>query len=246
VTQAVAPTNRPHFWEINMTSFQIKSIASAVLALVAVSAQADTVSLPDYKFGSLAVEVNVAGVTNGTVNASAGAFETSVNSGASFLSYCLDLLQPAPLNGSASGYSAVAGASYSFANPNAAADLSKLFTVASSQVNNIPTSAAFQLAVWEIVYEAPTNAYSMGSGKAVFGVQDSREAPTLALANTWLNALSSTPATAPISILASAANQDLIYGGATAPIPEPSTYALMIAGLAGVGFVARRRAQKQA
>ena len=113
-------------------------------------------------------------------------------------------------------------------------------------MNNNSTSAAFQLAVWEIIYELPSNSYSMSSGKAVFGVQDSRETATLTLADSWLNALSTTPATAPISILSSTKSQDLVYGGATAPIPEPSTYALMIAGLAGVGFVARRRAQKQA
>jgi hypothetical protein len=235
------------FQGINMTSFQIKSIASAVLALVAVAAQADTVSLPDFAYGSLAVKVNVTGVTNGIVDESAGAFSTKLNGGASFLSYCIDLTQSAALGGAPdSSYSRVAGSSYSFDNPAAAASLSKLFTFAGSLVTNNSTSAAFQLAVWEIIYESPSNAYSMTLGRASFGTQDPRDAGTVTLASSWLNALSTTPATDPISILTSVNSQDLVYGGATAPIPEPSTYALMIAGLAGVGFVARRRSQKQA
>ena len=35
-----------------------------------------------------------------------------------------------------------------------------------------------------------------------------------------------------------------LYGGVTAPIPEPETYALMLAGLAVVGFIARRRIRR--
>jgi PEP-CTERM motif len=241
-----------------MTRFHLKSLVLAVLAVSAAAAQADTVSIPRYQFGlapdgsPLAVTANVVGVTRdaagafGAANESAGAFTTSVNGAASFLSYCLDLTQSAPLGSSDSSYSRVSGGSYSFANPAAESSLSKLFTVAGSQVNSISSAAAFQLAVWEIVYEAPTNMYSVLTGNAIFGVQDPREVATLTQANFWLNALSSTPATAPISILASTTRQDLVYGGATAPIPEPSTYALMIAGLAGVGFMARRRAQKQA
>jgi hypothetical protein len=228
-----------------MTRSHLKSVVLAVLALGAASVHADTVTLPDFAFSSEAVTVNVTGVTSGTVNDSAGAFRTIVNGGPSFLSYCIDLTQSAELYGSDSSYTRVAGGSYSFANPGAAASLSKLFTFAGSLVNSAPTSAAFQLAVWEIVYESPSNAYAMGSGRAVFGPGQSNAA-TITLADSWLSALSATPATAPISILASPNRQDLVYGGATAPIPEPSTYALMIAGLGALGFVARRRSNKQA
>jgi hypothetical protein len=34
---------------------------------------------------------------------------------------------------------------------------------------------------------------------------------------------------------------DIVVRVSVSPIPEPSTYALMLAGLAAVGFVARRR-----
>ena len=85
-----------------------------------------------------------------------------------------------------------------------------------------------------------------GLWQGFFSTQDVRDAAPITLADSSLNALSRTPATAPISVLSSVSSQDLICGGATASIPEPSTHALMIAGLAGLCLVMRRRSNKQA
>lgn len=41
-------------------------------------------------------------------------------------------------------------------------------------------------------------------------------------------------------------NGQSVKFGPTAPVPEPETYAMMLAGLMGVGFVARRKKAKQA
>ncbi|WP_257800384.1 PEP-CTERM sorting domain-containing protein [Aquincola sp. J276] len=41
----------------------------------------------------------------------------------------------------------------------------------------------------------------------------------------------------------SAVSNAVLYSTALPPVPEPETYALMLAGLAAVGWVARRRAR---
>ena len=58
----------------------------------------------------------------------------------------------------------------------------------------------------------------------------------LALASTWLGGLSN-GAHPSIVVSESREHQDMIY----APVPEPETYTLFIAGLAAMAFVARRR-----
>jgi hypothetical protein len=60
------------------------------------------------------------------------------------------------------------------------------------------------------------------------------------LAQTYLNGLSRYSNSFEVRVLKSEYNQDVVFA---APVPEPSTYALMLAGLAAVGFMARRQRQ---
>jgi hypothetical protein len=58
----------------------------------------------------------------------------------------------------------------------------------------------------------------------------------LTLASSWLLGLSN-GAHPDIVVSEGGDHQDMIY----APVPEPQTHALFMAGIAAVGFVARRR-----
>ena len=117
--------------------------------------------------------------------------------------------------------------------------VSRLFSGRSAEVDSAVEQAAFQIALWEIRYEAAGNAFDTSSGAAVFSDagDDARS-----LAQTYLNGLPGYSNSFEVNVLKSDYNQDVVFA---APVHEPSTYALMLVGLAAVGFVARRRRQAQ-
>jgi hypothetical protein len=222
----------------------IKSVALACIAVASVSAQADNVSFAGFANGKETVNIVLSAPDAPTSisNGNAGGFTTSLNGGASFTTFCVDLYQNLGFNNNYSGYSLVDGSAYSFANANANTDLGKLFSE-HNVLNSDVKEAAFQIAVWEIVYER-SGTYNLATGSAKFsgGTAASDGSPTaLAYATTWLNALAATPDGYDIKVLKSAEQQDVIFA---APVPEPTTYALLAGGLLAVGFVSRRRAQK--
>jgi len=110
------------------------------------------------------------------------------------------------------------------------------FYATAGSVNNATTEAAFQIAVWEIAYEATGTASNLTSGAATFTGGTALSSGALALASTWLlNLASSGPA---IGVLESRLHQDVIY----APVPEPLMVLLMAGGLLGVTVAARKKA----
>lgn len=212
---------------------QLAPVAAACLLLGAASAHADTLELTGYAFGS----ADSVSVSSPSYSGGAGEFVGTYGSNAnpmlnpSFMTYCTDLLQNFAFNTVYTDYVFQTGVSAWGATK--ANDLGRLVTGYSSAVSDATSSAAFQLAVWEIIYEnqAP---YSLADGS----FKDTSSAAAT-MATTWLAAL---PATSAVTVdkLLSREHQDFMV---TTPVPEPSTYAMLLAGLASVGFIARRRSR---
>ena len=208
-------------------------IAAAVLAMAASSqASADAVTFTGFAHGSESVNYTLNG--SGPAAVSAGGFTTILNGGSSFTSYCVDLAQSISFGTTYTDYFPVGGA-HVFANSHAYADLSRLYAVA-GQAGDSAHAAAFQIAAWEIAYETAAT-YALGSGAATFSGGSADTSGALGLASGWLMALGNAGPGPGIGVLDSAGHQDVIY----APVPEPSSIMLMVAGLAAMGTIARRR-----
>ena len=116
--------------------------------------------------------------------------------------------------------------------------LSRLFTAAQGFVVDATTSAAMQASIWEIIYEQG-NSYDLTGGSFIGSLQDPAGLVAFNTLNGFLTHLSNYSASYRIDVLGSESNQDFIV--ATAPIPEPETWALLMAGFGAMGWAARRR-----
>ena len=230
----------------------LKPLAAAAFVLGAAQAHADTVDFLGSAHGGKTVNYSVmAGGLTASGFGYAGGFTTTLNGGPLFTSYCVDLFEYINFTDPAyTNYKNVDASAHLFANSRAVTDLGKLFS-AHPVVNTELAETAFQIAVWEIAYETAST-YSLSSGKAKFWGGQAASDGALTLASSWLARLSDVTTITHLNVLESNAKtgpvgavprQDVVFA---TPVPEPSTYALMAAGLLSVGFIARRRAPRQA
>ncbi len=216
---------------------KIKSTAIAVALaglFAAQSAAADTLVYNGPSNGFIS-----ASITSPTsLSTSAGGFNminTTPSPDVSFQAWCVDIFHTLAWS---TNYTLQSAASFYSSDPGKATALSHLASNYLSSVTNTTNSGAFQLAVWEIVNEASGGSYSLGAGNFQ---ATSGNATAVSTANTWLSNLSG-PITMTANVWATQSSQDLAV---FAPVPEPQTYAMMLAGLGLMGFVARRRKQEQ-
>jgi hypothetical protein len=169
----------------------------------------------------------------------AGGFN-AVFQGKSFTAYCVDLNQSFSWNSpfAVTTYSA----SVDFGAVKADA-MNRLYTQHVSEVDTVTESAAFQLALWEIVSESPGGANSLSRrspNRGSFYIKSSSDGGAARnLANSWLAGLGSGATGGyQLTVLHNAFKQDQLMA---IPVPEPETYATMLAGLGLLGVAVRRR-----
>jgi hypothetical protein len=167
--------------------------------------------------------------------------------GSSFMAWCVDIYHHLDTSSAGAAYTRRSGNEFYGAGSPTTTRLEQLASyVVDSDANALTTtlqsaltgnlqSAAFQLAVWEIVNEGTSAALNVISGD--FYVTGSSAVTTLA--NQWLANSQGWATTQHLAVWDGPnTTQDLAV---FAPIPEPQTFAMLLAGLGLMGFVARRR-----
>lgn len=173
----------------------------------------------------------------GSANITVG---TTASNGTSFLAYCID-----PAQWASSTPTVYTVSNLSALGSSQAADVTKLYSqsYAGTSGNNI-NSAAFQIALWELAKD--DGVLTTGTVHTT----SSTNASVLAAANSMINSAKTGVAGSTsysFNLYTSNTQQDYLVASVSSvsPVPEPNTYALMIAGLGLIGFTAsRRRASK--
>ena len=222
---------------VNMTDFVFPASPAVVVLTGSPAGPSQTVYAGEF-LGTY-TDSALASAGNGTLRAAA----TIEASSTSFMAWCIDLQQSFSF-GTPYEYSMdPVGAHFSPAGVDA---LSRLFTAAQGFVVDSATSAAMQAAIWEIEYETGNGGFDLFGGSFMAALQSPTAATTSAFntVNGYLMTLESYSANYRFEVLGSGENQDFLI--AIGPVPEPETWAMLVAGFGALGWAARRKAAREA
>ena len=176
---------------------------------------------------------------SGSLNITTGASlkqDGSIANGTSFLAYCID-----PFQWSSTSPLAYSTAALSTLGTGREANVSKLYSQSfASTSGNSDNSAAFQLALWELAKDDG----KLNEGKVHITNNTDRDIVTLAssMISNVKNSVAG-PNQYSFNLYTNGKNQDYLVATMTSvtPVPEPETYAMLLAGLGLIGFTASRR-----
>lgn len=226
----------------------MKIFLGTALAAMAMATIAPAPSQAATLFNISSIGLDSPGGKNGTISYAPTSF--SVNAGigrlalngtdaasdpVSFLTYCIDIFHFVH-----AGPFTLQAASSILSNPTKLGQLSALLANADPLVVDATTSAAAQLAVWEIAFETGTSAYDLNAGD--LKVTGGNSAGARTLANSYLaNVIGGTwqPSGGKLEVLYAPDNQIQLLS--VAAVPEPATWAMLIGGFGLVGASMRRR-----
>ena len=151
---------------------------------------------------------------------------------ASFLTYCLDLF-----HGTANGIYDIVSLSTLYTGTKATNINKILANAASGNATTTDESAAIQMALWEVAYET-SGTFNVNSG--VFNITGSGSSAARNMANSYLSNLGTwnVSGSQTAQLLVSQGKQTQVF---LAPVPEATTWAMMIVGMGVVGSSVRRR-----
>lgn len=224
----------------SVTSF----VASIVLGVTSLSASAAPITIDldytgfeyGYKTGTIYDDGHGQGVAAGLFGFEIGATsgDSPITWSDSVAAFCVEI--DTLLNTGNTTYSLISANDY-FGNTSLVNQIGMLYTAFHDDVSDATTSAAFQLALWELVNE-DTASLSLNNGS--FHSTPFEDAQSLA--QDWLSELGTIANGFDLYILTAEGSQDLLVFNPQIPrqVGEPGTLALLALGLAVVGLRMRK------